>query len=412
MIDTITMYTTFKNKIIGDYIKEVDSLHDQSRILLLFNLTFTVFILALIAALLGLILGSYATLVPALGNVFLTATTLFILHKKKLKLAASFYLICAFFLLFGNLNFNEGTMHIGSPFWIMILNILVMYILGIRWGISFLVASILGFCYYVVFVLPESIKLVLDLPSATYNAVLYETLFALTILGYVIATILRSSKKSDELLLAKNESLLKQNEIISNSNEEKTVLLKEIHHRVKNNLQVIISLIRLKMHELEDENAIQNYKETINRVMTMSMIHEKIYQSDEISRIDIENYFTDLSNELINSLGAFRNVAMRCEVNVEKMDLNKIVPLALIFNELLSNSLKHAFNETDNPEISFALNSTASDEINMVYKDNGKWKVPTKESSFGLDLIDSLVDQLDGKLTLETEDNCIVKISF
>lgn len=395
------MFTYAKSYFIGDYLKNSKSLHDQSRATLLFNITFTLIVTGIITTIISLFLGTYAVMIPSLGNIILAFITLTLMKYVSIQLAASIYFFFLYLLLFGSLNFNVNVMHVGSPFWIMLLNILVMYILGKKWGIAYMIASVLGFVYYIIYVLPITIDGMMDLDSHTYYSVIHETIFALAILWYVVSTILRASYDSEQLMSAQNQQLTNKNEVISQNNNEKTVLLKEIHHRVKNNLQVIISLMRLQMRELESEEAIEKFKETINRVLTMSMIHEKMYQSESLSKVNLEQYFRDLSNDLLSSFEIEYSVDFKYQFDVDRIELKSIVPLALIFNELYSNSLKHAFKGVNEPSISLTVALTNDNSLLLEYSDSGNWKEPVKEMSFGLELIESLTSQLDGELRFE-----------
>lgn len=343
----------------------------------------------------SLIIGTYAVLVPALGNIALALIVLMILKYSSMRVAAGFYFTALFILLFGNIIFNENVMHIGSPFWVMLLNILVMYILGIRWGIVFVLASILGFGYYIIFVLPTSLKIMNELPPKIFYSVVYETVIALVLLSYVVGSILKTSSESDVMLKAQNNDLRARH-------EEKKVMLKEIHHRVKNNLQVIVSLMRLKMYDVDDSATLEQYQDTINRVMAMAKIHEKIYQSNSINKVDLEEYFEELSRDLLQTYETDKKVDFTYDIRVDHMDLDNIVPLALIFNELFSNSLEHAFGSTAHPKINLRL-TVSMDTFYFEYEDNGKWKENPSSTSFGLELIETLVSQLDGTLTFDKE---------
>ena len=392
------MFTEFREHIIRNCLNEDISLHHRSRVILMFNLAFSVTALGVLATIISLFLGTYPILIPALGNVGLGILALTFMRSGKFQLGAKIYFSALFFLLFGNLIFNAGTMHIGSPFWVMLLNIIIIYILGKKWGIMFLILSILGFSYYVIAVLPTTLEIINSLPVETYYSVVYETIFVLFLVGYVIITILNASKNSDRLLQQQYDELKLQNEHIFLQEGEKTVMLKEIHHRVKNNLQVIISLMRLQMREMDDNRSILKYKETINRVLTMAVIHEKLYQSESLSQINLEKYFYDLSNDLLYSFETDFKVELSYTFDLEKIDLKTIVPLALIFNELFSNSLKHAFDKVENPMITLSLVRSSENEFILKYEDNGTWKEPISTTSFGFELIESLSSQLDGEM--------------
>lgn len=393
------MYLKLKTYFIGDCLQRLSSLHDQSRVTILFNIAITVVVMGAIATIVSILFGTYPVLIPAIGNIIFGLLTLYTIRiKQDFQLAAKIYMIILFCLIFGNLNFNAGTMHVGILLWVMLLNILVLYILGIRWGIGFLSASLLGYIYYIHFVFPITLEIIEDLPKATYYAVYYETLFAFFLLAYIIYTILKSSQDSDFLLKEKNEALIKQNNLISMRDEEKTIMLKEIHHRVKNNLQVITSLLRLQMAEIDSDNEKSTFKDSINRVLTMAKIHDKMYQSEELSKLNLEDYFEGLSTDLIDSYQTNYGIEVQLDIQVEKIGLKTIVPLALIYNELFANSLKHAFEQTDSPEISVSIVHYNETHFTFTYADNGIWVDRSKETSFGLELIQSLTDQLDGEM--------------
>lgn len=382
----------------------LSSIHDQSRLNLLFNLAFSITLMGCIAFIVSAIIKTYPVFVPALGNVFFGLITLFIIKKtQKFALASKFYFVVLFALIFGNLLFNEGTMHIGVPFWIMLLNILVIYIVGIKWGVIFLLGSLFSYMYYLHYVFPHHMDIMNTLSKETYYSVYYEALFALFLLGFIIYTILGNSKESDQLLKRKNAELLSQNNTILLREEEKTTMLKEIHHRVKNNLQVITSLLRLQMYEVESEQEAEKFKDSINRVLTMAMIHEKMYQSEELSRLNLEDYFKGLSRDLLESYQTEFQVDLTFDLTVEKIGLKSIVPLALIFNELFTNSVKHAFDEVKNPSIFVRLEQGDNDNFKLIYEDNGKWKSDDRTKSFGRELIASLTSQLEGKMKFSSE---------
>jgi two-component sensor histidine kinase len=395
------MFKKFRTYTIGHQVNDLNNYHDKTRVNLLFNIASFVMLLGIMASIISVVISTYPILIPALGNVFLAVIALLIVKHFSFQLAAKIYFSALFILLFGNLIFNFGTMHIGSPFWVMLLIIMIYYILGKSWGITYIVLSSIGFSYYVAFVFPKTIEIVKSLPKATYYSTFYETVFVLAILGYVLSTIISASKKSDQLLNESNASLQSQNTTILESNQEKTILLKEIHHRVKNNLQVIVSLMRLQMHTLKNKESVSNYQETINRVLSMSMIHEKIYQTENLSQVNLEKYFYDLSIDLISSFEIDFKVDLEYNFEVEKIGLKTIVPLALIFNELFSNSLKHAFEGIDSPKIVISIKPLSKDTFSFIYEDNGKWKEVQNDISFGTELIESLTSQLDGEMKFE-----------
>lgn len=196
-------------------------------------------------------------------------------------------------------------------------------------------------------------------------------------------------------------------EELRESIKEKELLIKEVHHRVKNNMQVILSLLNLQSMYIKDERDLILFSESQNRVRTMSLVHEKIYRSKDLSKIDFEEYLSDLTPYLIQSYG---NLAPGIELtlNVEKIKLgvDKAVPLGLIVNELITNSLKYAFINRDSGKIYIEVDAELSDSNFCFLKigDNGVG-LPNdfdfrSAESLGMTLVNSLVKQLSGEIKL------------
>ena len=224
----------------------------------------------------------------------------------------------------------------------------------------------------------------------------------------VHATVIKSSGGIPDRIIVSTHDITRQKhdeEVIRASLDEKVLLLREIHHRVKNNLQIIISLTNLQMRTLDDPRMKQVMAETRNRVRAMSIVHEKLYLSDNLSSIDLADYTRFLASQLFSFYGVDHN-RVQFEANMEKIwvDINMAIPLGLILNELISNALKHAFPE-DRRGIIRISSHVVGEEITLIVHDDGQGIPPElnwKETdSLGLRLINSLVDQLNG--TIEKE---------
>jgi len=214
-------------------------------------------------------------------------------------------------------------------------------------------------------------------------------------------------------------------ERIKTSLAEKEVLLKEIHHRVKNNLQVISSLLNLQSGYISDISALQMFKESQNRVRSMSLIHEKLYQSKDLARIDFAEYIKDLANYLFRM---YRRQAYNAKIRIDaedvSLDIDTAIPCGLIVNELISNSLKYAF-PTENEasvkrresegEIGVELRSN-DDHLMLIVSDNGiglPEDLDFRETeSLGLQLVNTLTEQLEGNIELIRKGGTTFKITF
>ena len=186
---------------------------------------------------------------------------------------------------------------------------------------------------------------------------------------------------------------------------EKEVLLSEIHHRVKNNLQIIDSLIGMQLDSLVSEQAISVLKDSQNRVKSMALIHQTLYQSQDFSRVDVSLVMQHLLSNLRLSYAA-EHVDIDLDIIEIYLPLDASIPLGLIVNELVSNTLKHAFIGIENPAVRIALNYTGNDrhELCLRVSDNGMG-LPESVSienaeSLGLRLVAALTRQLSGKLEL------------
>ncbi|MGB9200477.1 PAS domain S-box protein [Methanobacterium sp.] len=201
---------------------------------------------------------------------------------------------------------------------------------------------------------------------------------------------------------------------LKTSIKEKDILLQEIHHRVKNNMQIISSLLNLQITYLDDDEAVNLLKESQNRVRSMAIIHEKLYQSNDFTKINITEYINSLVNGLFYSYSIKNHINSIINVDDVELNIETAVPVGLILNELISNSLKHGF-ATDSGEIYIKL-KTVDDKYEMIVGDNGigfpKDLDFKKTESLGLQLVTNLVNQIDGEIELNLNHGTEFKITF
>jgi len=207
-------------------------------------------------------------------------------------------------------------------------------------------------------------------------------------------------------------------EELKESLKEKEVLLKEVHHRVKNNMQVISSLLMLQEDSSEDKKIIEMLKDSQNRISSMALIHERLYRSHNLSKVDLNEYIDDLVSGLFQSYGVSESrVALNINVENVLLGIDSAIPCGLIINELVSNSLKHAFPGDKNGEIKIFLRLMDENMIELVVGDNGIG-IPEdmdirKTRSLGLYLVTLLVEnQLHGEIALNRERGTEFLIKF
>jgi two-component sensor histidine kinase len=198
--------------------------------------------------------------------------------------------------------------------------------------------------------------------------------------------------------------------------EENEVLLKEVHHRVKNNLQVVSSLLRLQSSHFDDARIVEAFAESQDRIRSMSLVHEKLYQSADLAQIDFGDYVRDLAVQLLETYCASADgVSLAVEVEDIALDIDQAISCGLILNELLSNAIKHAFPGERTGDVRVEMRARAG-QISLLVSDNGVGlpdDLDVEQSdSLGLELVHALTQQLDGTLNVENRDGCTVSILF
>ena len=206
-------------------------------------------------------------------------------------------------------------------------------------------------------------------------------------------------------------------ELIRASLREKDVLLQEIHHRVKNNLQIISSLLRLQSRSLKSPETLAAFEESCTRVQAMALVHEMLYESSSFSALDFAAYVQSLTDSLLRAYGTDPAVIqLRLDMAKVHLDINQAIPCALILNELVSNSLKYAFPDGRHGEIRLRLYCDPDGTTHMVVGDNGVGLParvnPDKTESLGLQLVNTLVRQLRGTLEVRRTDGIEYAITF
>ncbi len=320
----------------------------------------------------------------------------FYLRKTK-KYKPVYILLCftGVLLAFYTLNNFTSEIHYGEFLWMLLVIILAFWGLGFKFGLIILILSLTNIVYYFLYNAKTNLTSLKEVNATTIGSLTIEVSFAFIAITIIVNQFIKNYTFSFQKISEANTKLIESNEIVSAKNKENTLLLKEVHHRVKNNLQIIVSLLRLQKNS--NQNAQQNFDEAINRIMTMAIIHKKLYQSEDLTQVNLESYIQELIKEIQNSVGAENTVKVNIKVTLNSVGLKTIVPLGLMLNELLSNSYKHAFSKSQDGVITIEINALESPEFELLYTDNGSWKNSLNETKgFGLDLIDTLCQQLEG----------------
>ena len=198
---------------------------------------------------------------------------------------------------------------------------------------------------------------------------------------------------------------------------EKEMMLREIHHRVKNNLQIISSLLNMQSQYIKDPNSVEHFRISQNRVRTMAMIHEKLYGSKDLSKIEFGPFFKQLSTHIFNSYGIPPNtIKLNVIADDVFLDIDTAVPCGLLINEIISNSLKHAFPDQSAGNIEIEMNKDKDGFYILNISDNGiglpDGVHPSNSNSLGLKLINTLSKQLGSEMKLETNHGTRYHLKF
>jgi two-component sensor histidine kinase len=195
---------------------------------------------------------------------------------------------------------------------------------------------------------------------------------------------------------------------------EKEWLLKEIHHRVKNNLQIAMSLLNTQTYYLDNEKAVEAIRQSRNRMFAMSLIHQRLYQSDNLELINMNRYIPELINYIEDSFARDRNIQFRACIDPVRLDVAQAVPIGLIINETVTNSIKYAFPDRDGGVINIVLKYLEGKNILLEIADDGVGVKPgfdiKQTNSMGMQLIDTLNQQLEGTMTVQNRNGLVISI--
>lgn len=208
-------------------------------------------------------------------------------------------------------------------------------------------------------------------------------------------------------------SYKKNYKFLENAVEEQQTLLAELNHRVKNNMAIIISLLNMQKNRTDNPETLEALQDVHDRVMSMALVHQKMYQNKNISMVELAPYITELIAEIRNSIDIKKNITFRTEIEPIQLDLSTTIPLGLILNELITNAIKHAFPSKENPEIFISLKQVDDNHFEVLVLDNGIGSTApnlSKRNGLGMKLIESLTEQINGKCEFKTDNGLHFKL--
>jgi two-component sensor histidine kinase len=229
-------------------------------------------------------------------------------------------------------------------------------------------------------------------------------------------------RRTNRRLSVQNGIIAANSEQLVNQSNQLRVLMKELHHRVKNNLAIVSSLLKLQMNRLDDEKAIQAVRVSQQRVEAMSLIHQRLYQTDQLTTINMAEYLNDLASGLMRAYGYHADTFdLQLNVDLPELDVDVAIPLGLIVNELATNAFKYAYTTVARPLLRIDLHQTGNEEragMTLEVQDNGPGidsldgQRPNQQSSFGRRLILSLSEQLEGEGQWVKQNGTLFRLSI
>jgi len=385
--------------------------YDIARFNLTWNVSAFLFIVLTFLGITFLILDNGATIPTLLGSLVTFLLLVIMTISKSHILAAYAFSISGTFLCQFTLIYFENLLHFVDVIWIIMVVLFTYFSLGKRIGNMIFLINVLGVIYFILFVVKRNIEQLDEISEVDTIGLAINYVVVSLIIGYFIKQFVDTTKHAEKEYQLINSDLQHKNAQVVRQNEEKTVMLREIHHRVKNNLQVITSLLRLQSNELEGAKNKDIFSNTINRIVAMSLIHDKIYQNKDLAKINLVDYLKTLIDQISSSYSVDKNLCVDVKSNVEIIQPKNLVPIALIFNELISNSLKYAFISRDTGEIEIDIQQEGRN-VKITYWDNGIWLEQQKPQSFGIELIETLVEQLDGEMVRSIDEGTRYTFNF
>lgn len=248
----------------------------------------------------------------------------------------------------------------------------------------------------------------------------YGLIIGIAVLLAILIILYFHFREKDKLahrVAIKNTEISVQNEVLKQANKQNELLLREIHHRVKNNLQIINSLLNLQSRKTSNPDVISMMRESSSRIHSIALIHNKLYEQQSINRLDIQDYIEQLGAHLL-SIYNVRNKEVRFEVGAHDvlLDIDTAIPIGLILTELITNSLKYAFAGRQGGQIDVAMRRIGEREYELVFKDDGigipEAKRQQTSETLGFRLIHSLTSQLAGVIQYTYDQFSMYRIRF
>ncbi len=404
------------NKILNIGVDDAQDMYQKKETNFL-NLFSLIIVFSVVLYLIKLFLTGEIQIVRSEIGLFSFSLLVLYFNARKLHLAAlyTFILGLNFTMIFVNLSFNISTGHYLYYFPILICTALLHNpIKPVMRTVTMF--SVVGLCIVITFILTGRVHFEAETTMEQNHHLLIYNVYNASILTIILmAFIIRMINQQHVDFSSLVDQISKDRVTIQNSLQEKEVLLAEVQHRVKNNLSVIIGLFNLQLDKAENETFKNLLNEAKNRVMSIAMVHQKIYKKEDLSKINLSNYISDLVQEIVKSHSLQESIHVYEDLNNIDAGVTMAVPIGLIVNEVITNSLKHAFKDGSKSGVLKVSLSFLFDKLVLKIQDNGGGfpkNYDAYNKNIGITIINSLSDQLDGVVTYRNEDGAVVELSI
>jgi two-component sensor histidine kinase len=246
----------------------------------------------------------------------------------------------------------------------------------------------------------------------------YNVIISASVTAILSILLTRLIAKQNKDMIEQNDNLKKAKETVNTSLKEKEILLAELHHRVKNNLAIISALLNLQEDATSSEEAKQVLSDSKTRIMSMALVHKMLYENPELKSIDFGKYASELIYELFNSYNLSKSVLITEEYDNIVLPVSKSVPLGLVLNEIVTNSIKYVFKYSPKNKGQFYVSLKQNNNmVKLIVKDNGSgfpagFDPDSETVSLGIYLIKTLTEQVDGKVRFSNDMGAKIELDF
>ncbi len=365
------------------------SLIEIGKFNMVWNVSIVLFPIFITLLIIHIALGDISWITSILALLLVTTNILLLDKTRKYNLAGWNTVMFGVFICQFAIYVVDDSRMLADAMWCILVAFFTFFLFGNKAGTIILLINLSGLMFYEFVATPDQ----LVTKGITSDMVDYKMVINVYYVAFALAFVIGRMQLNNKEVNDRYEEQIRHNE----------VLFKEVHHRVKNNLQIMASLLRLQAAEASDEGIVRNLNEAIGRVQSMAFIHEKMYQKENLAELHFQEYLNNFIYSLLDQIDQDKEIDVKISCPDLILNPDAVVSISLLINELITNSIKHAFvgnSGTVNIEV-----TVKDDLVKFVYHDDGSWKEPSDRNTFGRELIGTLIEHLEGVSRLKTTES-------